>query len=367
MRLILYQVQVLFLSATAARSLQNGFLFGALPLRHLIHQLDTDDESTLSSFSIVNEQSIQRKMIASFIQRNLLENKIEFLRDLQMNTATASNDNRFCSLNGNGVAFPDDDFNTVAFDSQFEPVCMCYEENNTEEMFADIGGANASEFINNLNAAFLKVRGVIEYDCVNTCANCFNDEEYCGIVQTSENSLLLGTEGNFTVEQLRNGEITEASFERLLDESFFSITTCINYTKGETGQLCYGGTFNLSSTPSCFVQYNDILCNSCTFPNDPLVEKANSDCFIADCTNLAAESWIDTCNGTGYDKIFRFLAVSEGGVGNTTVTLGSCDVPTGSPIETQATTLNPPESAAETLIFPTTMWTVIGISSLLIF
>jgi hypothetical protein len=345
-----------------------------IPLfRHRTHELLGGDEFTPSSFSITNEQSSQRKMIASFFQRNLLQSTVDFLRHLQKNTSVTSVSptpapvSRFCSSNGNGVVFPDDDFNILAFKSQFEPVCVCYEDNNTEETFADIGGSNASEFINNLNAAFLNVRAVIEYDCVNTCANCFNEEEFCGILQTSESSLLQGTEGNFTVEELRNGEITEASFERLLGESSFSITTCFNYTKGETGRLCYGGNFNLSTTPSCFVQHNDILCNSCTFPNDPFVDEANSDCFIADCTNVGAKSLIDTCNGTGYEAAFRFLALSEGEAGNTTVTLGSCDEPTAAPIETQLTTLGPLESAAATLVFTTRMWTIVGIVHLVMF
>ena len=372
MKLNRLTVCVVLIGVAEVHSMERTSPSSVFSLRQRLQRLvDGLDMVSTSEFSIVNEQYHQRKVIASNIHSNVLDHYIDRLRRLQTNiaipsvnaaSATVAAESQLCSPNGDGVVFPDDYFNILAFNSQYEPVCVCFEDTNTEEIFSDIGGANTTEFINNLNAAFSNLLGVIEYDCINSCANCFNDEEYCGLLQTTENSLLQGTEGNFTVEELRNGEITEASFEHLIRESFFSITTCINYTKGETGRLCYGGNFNLSAEPSCFVQYNDIMCNSCTFPNDPFANEEDSDCFVADCSNVGAANWINTCNDTGYDAAFRFLAFSESGVGNTSLTLGSCGAPTTSPIETLSTTLNPPQSATAAVVTSTAIYLVLGIA-----
>jgi hypothetical protein len=318
-------------------------------MQHPLLRESLTDVATTTSPLAVDRQQLTKKLTTS-TQKLWNKYKDDSMQFRHLETTTVVPDasptadpiaasGRVCSPDGNGVVFPDDDFNMVLFDAQYEPFCNCLADDNTDETFASLpASSNAIEFIVALNAAFADIMATIEYDCINTCANCFQNGEYCGILQTSETSVLQGTEGNFTVEQYMKGEVTQASFERLLGESSFAITTCINYTKGETGQLCYGGNYNFSTTLSCFVQYNDVMCNSCTFPNDPLsYDLMNNDCFVANCTNIGANYTVDTCAGTGFNDMFRFFNVSENNVGKTTVTIGNCDdseapTPTLSPI-----------------------------------
>ena len=256
---------------------------------------------------------------------------------------------RVCSPDANGVVFPDDDFNIQLFRDDAEPMCSCYERDNTDLVLYSLvkdKSANVSEYLQKLNQAFSRIVGVIEYDCANICEHCFttftNDstnesDTFCGILQTNESSTYRGTEANFSMEEYSTGKITAATWEHLFSESSFSTSTCIEYTQNEVGTLCYGSHFwNISTTPRCYVKYNDTLCQSCVFAYNPLddVNVTNNDCFIVDCTNIVPNSSvINTCNNSGYDGIFRFVEWIENGVSNTTttnaraVTVGSCDGP----------------------------------------
>jgi hypothetical protein len=290
------------------------------------------------------------------IQRRVLQRTVEAVMNGTSTTTAANRSSasssfyrsnsiqRICSPDANGVVFPDDDFNIQLFRSDAEPMCSCYERDNTDLVLFSLvndNSANVTEYLQKLNKAFSRIVGVIQYECVNTCEHCFtlsdsdneSDASFCGILQTNESSTYRGTEGNFSMKEYSTGQITAASWERLFSESSFSISTCIEYTKNEVGTLCFGSHFwNLSTTPTCYVQYNDTLCQSCSFPYSPIndVNVTNNDCFIVDCTNIDPDaSIINTCNGTGYNGIFRFVELIENGVLNnsTSVTVGSCDGP----------------------------------------
>jgi hypothetical protein len=265
------------------------------------------------------------------------------------------------------VAFPDDDFNTKLFADDAIPSCTCYTDDNTEEVLGSLRNNNATnvtEYLSQLNLAFGTIMGIVEYNCSNTCEHCFtysttstsstDNEYFCGILQTNESSTYQGNMGNFTIEEYNTGEVTEASWERLFSESSFTITTCMTYTVNEMGTICYSSNFmNLTKGPTCYVQYNDTTCNSCTFPYNPIsdVNVTNNDCYIVDCTNIIPDvGMIDTCTGTGtgYNGILRFLQLIENGITNTTnVSLGSCTgpptslSPTLAPIMTEMTESTP--------------------------
>ena len=278
---------------------------------------------------------------------------------------------RVCSPDANGVVFPDDDFNIQLFRDDAEPMCSCYERDNTELVLYSLvkdKSANVSEYLQKLNQAFSRIVGVIEYECANTCEHCFTtftnnitneSDTFCGLLQTNESSTYRGTEANFSMEEYSTGKITAATWEHLFSESSFSTSTCIEYTQNEVGTLCYGSHFwNISTTPTCYVKYNDSLCQSCVFAYNPLndVNVTNNDCFIVDCTNIVPNSSvINTCNNSGYDGIFRFVEWIENGVSNTTnartVTVGSCDgPPTPVPVAAPVVSI---EQAAPSFSVPT--------------
>jgi hypothetical protein len=259
---------------------------------------------------------------------------------------------RDCSPNADGVVFSDDDFNTHIFSNVAEPQCTCSSQDNTDIVLLSLVGdnsTNVTQYLTKLNHAVANIVGVAEYNCVNQCEHCFrtrgtgsttqnhddDDDAFCGIIQTNETSTYRGTEGNFTVDEYSSGTIAAASWDRIFSDSAFAITTCITYTQNEVGTLCFGSSFeNLSTAlPTCYVQYNATKCNSCNFQYNPItdVNITNNDCFIVDCSNIVPNAaLINTCNGTGYDGIFRFLQVMENGITNattTTVTVGSCDGP----------------------------------------
>jgi hypothetical protein len=304
------------------------------------------------------------------LQRQVLQRTLEEIMNANATTSTSSNATgtptnptsslssihrrkpiqRICAPEANGIVFPDDDFNIQLFRNDAAPMCSCYEKDNTDLVLFSLlndNSANVTEYLNKLNKAFSRIVGVIEYECSNTCEHCFTSvknsssssstnserDTFCGILQTNESSTYRGTEGNFSMEEYSTGRISAASWERLFSESSFSISTCIEYTKNEVGTLCYGSSFqNLSTTPTCYVQYNDTLCQSCTFPHNPIydVNVTNNDCFIVDCSNIIpSASVINTCTGTGYNGIFRFMELIENGIPNTTtsVIVGSCDGP----------------------------------------
>ena len=319
------------------------------------------------------------------IQRHILQRTVEAIVNASTSSSSSSSYRsssiqRICSPDANGVVFPDDDFNLQLFRSDAAPMCSCYERDNIDLILLGLvsdTSANVTEYLKKLNKAFSKIVGVIEYDCVNTCEHCFTTtsttssisnntnttnmtnasdttDTFCGILQTNESSTYRGTEGNFSMAEYSSGQITAASWERLFSESSFSISTCIEYTQNEVGRLCYGSHFtNLSTAPTCYVQYNDTRCQSCTFPHSPIhdVNVTNNDCFIVDCSNIVPDaSVINTCTGTGYHGIFRFVELIENGLSDNTTTsvvVGSCDgPPTTAPISPPVATQQAAPSSA---------------------
>ena len=302
--------------------------------------------STIEKYERIQRHVLQRTMESVFLTGNTPR---------YTQTGRSSID-RVCSPDADGAVFSDDDFHMELFRNDALPVCSCYEEDNTAVVLLALkndASANVTEYLSKLNQAFTRIVGVVEYNCSNTCERCFassinsqqESDSFCGILQTNESSTYRGTEGNFTLDEYRTGEITAASWERLFSDSSFSISTCIQYTKNEVGTLCFGSHFsNLSTTPSCYVTVNDTQCQSCSFPNSPVTEEnvTNNDCFIVDCRNIVTDAhnnstmMIDTCDDrTVYPQngILRFVEYLERGISNTSVTVGRCDgfVPTVAP------------------------------------
>ena len=283
-------------------------------------------------------------------------------RTLQNVAPASTND----TCNPDGSVNFSDDFNMIVFGSKYSPVCNCTKADNSASVFQDVTNpsnpTNVKGLVDAFNAALGNLAGSLVYDCVNTCATCFDSEGFCGILETSENTTFSGSVGNFTYLDITSG-FSDYSIDRFIAHTSDATESCITYTSGESGRLCVrvqidgiaSAGADLSYSASCNIEYDNTMCKSCT-AQPPLTDKAKG-CIKADCTNINGNATIDSCAGTGFVGPFRYLKIVNDNGANTTTTLGGCngasvpaattgDAPNGSPPVGSASTGSLPTGGA---------------------
>jgi hypothetical protein len=266
------------------------------------------------------------------------------LRRLQLAGGNAS------TCNADGSINFDDDFDAVAFDAQYDPMCTCDEASNLDDLPAPNVTNTSSlavlqSYVDSFNEAVGNLSGSTEYECVNGCETCFDG--LCGILETNKNIAFSASPVNFTVEEIFVSGLDSAAVEQYLVFQL-SFSVCMTYTKNESGKVCIGGEtdsftavdLNATTLP-CFIEYNGEKCNSCV--SEIPATDALPTCVTADCTNIDPPTTIDTCAGTGYVGPFRFVQAYDEDTANGTLSLGSCDVavPAPTPAATSGAALTP--------------------------
>jgi hypothetical protein len=195
-------------------------------------------------------------------------------------------------------------------------------ESEVQDKIFALNETNITEFVHEYNALFGMAYASSEYMCLNGCDSCYDG--VCAILDTMEKTLMDYSEPNFTANDFIYGANDLSPF---ITNFTYTYTECAHYTSGTTldGKLCYGVNADTSliasiNTP-CILEYDDTACNSCFFPGEN-----ESECYIADCTNIDASAMIDSCNGTGFVGPFVFLGLLEvKNITSISVTVGTCN------------------------------------------
>lgn len=240
-----------------------------------------------------------------------------------------------CNTDGS-VNFTDDNFNMLAFGSQYDSMCTCNGTDNSQTIqntIANLVGSGVTDFqalANALDAAIGNLSGNLQFDCTNGCEACYNNT--CGILETSEHSSFTSINPNFTIADLNSSSFfNNTDFTKYIGTSYYNFSTCVSFTQTESGKLCYGANLeiksvtDLNASAPCFITYNDQMCKSCE------VAAGGQGCITADCTNIHSGANIDTCAKTGFVGPFIFIGVFER---KNTISLGKCgvSVPASAPV-----------------------------------